>query len=46
MLCQITSVLDYPINNGSSEVANCFLIEATPIVEESETLVAITKIER
>lgn len=38
MLCQITSVLDYPINNGSSEVANCFLIEATPIVEECEAL--------
>ena len=30
--------MDYPINNGSSDVANCFLIEATPIVEEGEAL--------
>lgn len=35
MLCQITSVLDYPVQNSTSDVQTCFLITATPIVEEN-----------
>ena len=38
MLCQITSVLDYPIQNSTNDVQTCFLITATPIIEEIEDI--------
>lgn len=38
MLCQITSVLDYPVQNNTSDVQTCFLITATPIVAENENV--------
>ena len=38
MLCQITSVLDYPVQNSTSDVQTCFLITATPIIEENENV--------